>query len=609
MKTLHISVVDKIATYHKRDGDIVCGNSNYELKFNFDSEWDAHVTKTARIIINGEYKDILFNGDTCPLPIIRNAIRIEVGVYAGDLKTTTPAVISCKHSILCGSTIPSPDVDPDEKLAGIELPQKWFEINEAYEAAGEGGHKLLGGILYKDFNGDIQVAPLSPAYGVRTDECGKTLAAVAMYNSAQQLLVKPATTGRHTVPLRQLDEFFGGGDTSKVGEDAFSLQKIPPVDLTPPINERKPYVFCRDSQNKFAPKHYSEPPFPDELAERDSAGRLRGNAPDSASNDYGYTDYLVNVDYLNRILNKKLLAYLPLSGGTMTGTPTIKKNSPALALQNTSDNTSAYVQLYKQRLRLGYTWTNALAVDKDGNVEVVGDLTVGGSISGKPATDGSHAITLRQLDEFFGGGLTSEVGESAFSLQKIPPVDLTPHVNARKCYVFCRDSENKFAPKYYGEPPSPDELAERDSGGRLRANAPDSEGAMSYDDYVVNVDYLNRRLANFSGGSGGGENTEAAEAAATRAEAAASNASGSADEANNAKVDAEAAAQRAEAAASNASNSVDEANNAKLAAEAAAQRAEAAAENAQTTINALKTETLILTYEDGSTRTLEVYVK
>jgi hypothetical protein len=75
--------------------------------------------------------------------------------------------------------------------------------------------------------------------------------------------------------------------------------------LTSPINERKCYVFCRDSENKFAPKYYSEPPHHDELAERDAAGRLRANAPDSASNDYGYTDYLVNVDYLNRKLQSK----------------------------------------------------------------------------------------------------------------------------------------------------------------------------------------------------------------------------------------------------------------------------------------------------------------
>jgi hypothetical protein len=173
-----------------------------------------------------------------------------------------------------------------DSLEYVELPQDWKDINNAYEAFGEPGHKLLGGLVYKDFDGKIKVAPLSPAYGVRTDECDKKLAAVAMYNSAQQLLVKPAnlagdkSDGRHTVPLRQLDAIFGGGGLNEMSERACSLQYIPPVDTTKPINERKCYVFCRDSQNHFAPKFYSEPPFPDELAERDAAGRLRVSAPD-----------------------------------------------------------------------------------------------------------------------------------------------------------------------------------------------------------------------------------------------------------------------------------------------------------------------------------------
>lgn len=194
--------------------------------------------------------------------------------------------------------------DASEAVANdIELPQEWVTINNAYEAFGEPGHKLRGGLLYKDFEGNIKVYPLSPAYGVRTEECGTKLDSVVVYNTAQQIMAKPATDGRHTVCLRQLDEFFGGGSTKDLakGEKAFSLAKIPPVDLTPPINERKPYVFCRDTLNHFAPKYYTEAPHNDELAERDGAGRLRANAPDSASQMY--SDHLVNVDYLNRRLS------------------------------------------------------------------------------------------------------------------------------------------------------------------------------------------------------------------------------------------------------------------------------------------------------------------
>lgn len=92
--------------------EIVCGNSDYQIAFNFDSEWDAHPTKTARFIWNGQYQDVIFTGNVCKAPVITNATLCAVGVYAGDLHTTTPALIVCKKSILCGGGLPA-DPAPD----------------------------------------------------------------------------------------------------------------------------------------------------------------------------------------------------------------------------------------------------------------------------------------------------------------------------------------------------------------------------------------------------------------------------------------------------------------------------------------------------------------
>ena len=108
MKTLHITVNNKVATYLRRDGDIVCGNSDYQVQFTFDGEWDGYTQKTARFIWNGEYFDVDFTGNTCTVPIIMNAHLVTVGVYAGQLSTTTAAVIGCKPSIICGSDTPNP---------------------------------------------------------------------------------------------------------------------------------------------------------------------------------------------------------------------------------------------------------------------------------------------------------------------------------------------------------------------------------------------------------------------------------------------------------------------------------------------------------------------
>lgn len=102
MKNLRIIVVDKIATYLHRDGEIVCGNSDYQIVFTFDDEWDDITTKTARFRWGGENHDVKFEGTTCPVPVINDATEVIVGVFADEI-STTPVVIPCKRSILCSS--------------------------------------------------------------------------------------------------------------------------------------------------------------------------------------------------------------------------------------------------------------------------------------------------------------------------------------------------------------------------------------------------------------------------------------------------------------------------------------------------------------------------
>lgn len=86
---------------------IICGNSNYEISFSFDNEWDKYTTRTARFSFfqnNAKrYTDIEFEGSTCSVPILSNIKSVEVGVYAGELCTTVPCLIKCERSILCGN--------------------------------------------------------------------------------------------------------------------------------------------------------------------------------------------------------------------------------------------------------------------------------------------------------------------------------------------------------------------------------------------------------------------------------------------------------------------------------------------------------------------------
>ena len=110
-KRIEISVQNRVA-WQTNSVDYICSNGDFVIGFVFDSEWDEHETKTARFIHGGEHTDIVFTGTECEVPKIRNVKRMEVGVFAGDLYTTTPAFVQCRKSILCDSGAPA-DPTPD----------------------------------------------------------------------------------------------------------------------------------------------------------------------------------------------------------------------------------------------------------------------------------------------------------------------------------------------------------------------------------------------------------------------------------------------------------------------------------------------------------------
>lgn len=117
----------------------ICGNGDnekdseekngYALLFDFDEEWNKYEHKTARFKYNGKYIDVLFSGNKCPVPIISNTYGIDVGVYAGDLCTTTPAYIPAKKSILCGNPAPA-DPTPDVYHQIMALLNDLNEVSE-----------------------------------------------------------------------------------------------------------------------------------------------------------------------------------------------------------------------------------------------------------------------------------------------------------------------------------------------------------------------------------------------------------------------------------------------------------------------------------------------
>ena len=101
---IDVTIKDKVA--YCSGARYVCGNSDYVIHFDFDDEWTEFETKTARFKCEKGYFDIVFSGDVCAVPVITDTDFFSVGVYAGNIHTTTPAHVRVYKSILCG------DMDP-----------------------------------------------------------------------------------------------------------------------------------------------------------------------------------------------------------------------------------------------------------------------------------------------------------------------------------------------------------------------------------------------------------------------------------------------------------------------------------------------------------------
>lgn len=101
MPIINIAVKNKIASGD--DTVIVCGNSDYVVRFAFDEEWQDFATKTMVVKYGNEYQEVVFAGCEAQLPEIKRQLSISIGVYAGDIHTTTAARFACLCSIRCGA--------------------------------------------------------------------------------------------------------------------------------------------------------------------------------------------------------------------------------------------------------------------------------------------------------------------------------------------------------------------------------------------------------------------------------------------------------------------------------------------------------------------------
>ncbi len=104
MQQIEISITNRRARL-AASTKYICGNSDFVIVFSFDDEWDRFAVKTARFQWNERYVDVVFEGCTCPVPVLEEGSCMEIGVYAGldvssaVLYVTTPAFVPMEKSI------------------------------------------------------------------------------------------------------------------------------------------------------------------------------------------------------------------------------------------------------------------------------------------------------------------------------------------------------------------------------------------------------------------------------------------------------------------------------------------------------------------------------
>ena len=233
MKTIEISVKDKVATAADRTV-YICGNSDYVVNFHFDAEWDAYDTKTARFVYNGTYQDQVFQGTQCPVPAIVGASGIAVGVFAGNISTTTPAYICARRSILCGSGVPA---DP--------APDVYAQIMELIQGLGDPDPETIAAAVadYIRNNPIAETDPTVPAWAkaenkpeYTAEEVG-ALSADALPGAIDQALAQAKESGEFDgadgapgadgyTPVKGTD-YFTEADKQEIAEQAAGLVSIP----------------------------------------------------------------------------------------------------------------------------------------------------------------------------------------------------------------------------------------------------------------------------------------------------------------------------------------------------------------------------------------------
>lgn len=111
MPDINITVAHKVAVSDTQS--IVCDNSDYTVNWTLDEEWIAYDTKTMRTIyMDGTFMDTVFSGNVIALPVCTVPGVVQIGLYAGNLRTSRVAILRALPSVRSAAGAPA-DPTPD----------------------------------------------------------------------------------------------------------------------------------------------------------------------------------------------------------------------------------------------------------------------------------------------------------------------------------------------------------------------------------------------------------------------------------------------------------------------------------------------------------------
>nr|DAM02636.1 MAG TPA: hypothetical protein [Caudoviricetes sp.] len=112
MPDINITVAHKVAVSDTQS--IVCDNSDYTVHWTLDEDWNAYDTKTMRMIyMDGTFTDKVFSGDVTALPVCTVPGVVQIGLFAGDIRTSRVAILRALPSVRSAAGAPA---DPTESV-------------------------------------------------------------------------------------------------------------------------------------------------------------------------------------------------------------------------------------------------------------------------------------------------------------------------------------------------------------------------------------------------------------------------------------------------------------------------------------------------------------